>query len=73
MSTIHGNTYSSKPGLEARALSWQDLRRALRRALKTTLWTVIITFPFIVLKDDTVNNEITWRWSGLLLMAVGGL
>ncbi len=42
----------------------------LRRALFTGLWFMLLTFPVLVIKVNTVEDTVNWRWANMWL--VGG-
>ena len=49
----------------------KDLIQDLRQGLLISLWFMFLTFPLLVIKVNTIENTITWRWSSMLW--VGGV
>ena len=47
------------------------MQRGIKHALLTAVWFMFLTFPILVIRVDTVNNTIIWRWNRLLLVGVG--
>jgi len=43
----------------------------LKKSLLTSLWFVFLTFPIMVIKVNTVDNIVNWRWSNLIYVFVG--
>jgi branched-chain amino acid transport system permease protein len=43
----------------------------LIKALLVSLWFVFLTFPILVIKVDTINDIIVWRWMNSLYIGVG--
>ncbi len=41
-----------------------------RRALLTALWFMFLTFPIVVIKVNTAENLVVWRWHNLLYVGV---
>ena len=44
----------------------KDLIQDLRQGLLIGLWFMFLTFPLLVIKVNTIENTITWRWSSML-------
>ena len=42
----------------------------LKKSLITSLWFVFLTFPIMVIKVNTVDNIVIWRWSNMVMIAV---
>ncbi|MEW6428164.1 MAG: branched-chain amino acid ABC transporter permease [Thermodesulfobacteriota bacterium] len=47
------------------------LARRLYRPLLIGLWFVFLTFPLLVVKVDTVDRTIVWRWWNMLYVGAG--
>lgn len=47
--------------------------KTLIRSLTVSLWFMFLTFPLLVIKVDTINKVITWRWMNLAYVGVGFL
>ncbi len=43
----------------------------LKKSLIVSLWFMFLTFPIMVIRVNTVENIIQWRWGNLLLVAGG--
>ncbi len=49
-----------------------NIVRELRRSLLLAFWFVVLTFPIMVIRVNTITDTIEWRWDRLILIAVGG-
>ncbi|MFP4211665.1 MAG: ABC transporter permease subunit [Alkalispirochaeta sp.] len=51
--------------------------KEIKRTLGVALWFVFLTFPIMVIRVNTVNDTIRWRWHNMLIIGggtfVGGL
>jgi branched-chain amino acid transport system permease protein len=47
------------------------LANELKRSLLTSLWFMFLTFPIMVIRVNTVENVIVWRWTNLLFVGIG--
>jgi branched-chain amino acid transport system permease protein len=45
--------------------------KSLTRSLAVTLWFLFLTLPILVVKVNTVENTIQWRWHNMLYLGVG--
>jgi branched-chain amino acid transport system permease protein len=43
----------------------------LKKSLFVSLWFMFLTFPIMVIKVNTVENIIQWRWANLFLVGIG--
>jgi len=43
----------------------------IKKSALASLWFMFLTFPIMVIRVNTVENEIEWRWQNLLIMGVG--
>ncbi len=43
----------------------------LKKSFFTALWFMFLTFPIMVIKVNTVENVIIWRWANLLMIGLG--
>jgi len=43
----------------------------LKSSLVATVWFVFLSFPFMVVKVNTLKNSVEWRWLNLLWVAIG--
>jgi len=41
------------------------------KSLKVALWFMFLTFPIVVIKVNTIDNIVIWRWQNMLYMGVG--
>jgi len=41
------------------------------KSLKVAVWFMFLTFPIIVIKVNTIDNVIIWRWNNMFYMGVG--
>ncbi len=47
-----------------------NIVQELKKSLITSLWFVFLTFPIMVIKVNTVDNIINWRWGNMIMIAV---
>lgn len=45
----------------------------LKKSFLIAVWFVVLTFPIIVIKVNTVENTVHWRWGNLVFVFVGSL
>lgn len=43
----------------------------LRQSFFISLWFMVLTFPIMVIRVNTVENVIEWRWRNLLIVGIG--
>ncbi len=48
-----------------------DILKELKRSLLLTVWFVVLTFPIMVIRVNTITNTIQWRWERLILISLG--
>lgn len=41
------------------------------KSLKVAVWFMFLTFPIVVIKVNTIENVVIWRWNNMLYMGVG--
>lgn len=41
------------------------------KSLKVAVWFMFLTFPIVVIKVNTIENVVIWRWHNMFLMGVG--
>ncbi|ADD67673.1 inner-membrane translocator [Denitrovibrio acetiphilus DSM 12809] len=41
------------------------------KSLKVAIWFMFLTFPIIVIKVNTIENLVMWRWKNMFYMGVG--
>jgi len=42
-----------------------------KQSLVVSLWFVFLTFPLLVVRVNTIENVVVWRWSNILWVAIG--
>ncbi len=42
----------------------------IKKSFLTSLWFMFLTFPIMVIRVNTVDNIIQWRWANLLLVGI---
>ena len=47
------------------------LANELKKSLLASLWFMFLTFPIMVIRVNTVENIIEWRWANFFLVGVG--
>jgi branched-chain amino acid transport system permease protein len=47
------------------------LANELKKSLMVSLWFMFLTFPLLVIRVNTVENVIDWRWVNLLFVGIG--
>jgi branched-chain amino acid transport system permease protein len=45
--------------------------KEVKKSLVISLWFMILTFPIMVIKVNTIENTVFWRWGSLLGMGIG--
>ncbi len=43
----------------------------LTKSLKVSLWFMFLTFPLMVVRVNTIEHTVEWRWMNMVYMAVG--
>ena len=43
----------------------------IKKALVASIWFMFLTFPIMVIRVNTIENTIEWRWVRMLLVGVG--
>lgn len=43
----------------------------LRKSILVSLWFMFLTFPIMVIRVNTVENAVIWRWENMILIGVG--
>ncbi len=47
--------------------------KEIRWSILTAVWLLVLTFPLMVIRVNTITDTIEWRWERLLLVGVGGV
>ncbi len=42
----------------------------IKKSLITALWFIFLTFPLLVMKVNTIENTVVWRWKNILFIGV---
>ncbi|RKX84253.1 MAG: hypothetical protein DRP58_07500, partial [Spirochaetes bacterium] len=45
--------------------------KELKKSVIISLWFMILTFPIMVIKVNTIENTVFWRWGSLIGMGIG--
>ncbi|MCK5199411.1 MAG: high-affinity branched-chain amino acid ABC transporter permease LivM, partial [Spirochaetales bacterium] len=45
--------------------------KEMKKSLIISIWFMILTFPIMVIKVNTIENTVIWRWGSLLGMGIG--
>jgi branched-chain amino acid transport system permease protein len=45
--------------------------KEIKRSLAVSLWFMFLTFPIMVIRVNTIENTMDWRWSRLLIVGIG--
>ncbi len=45
--------------------------KKIKKAALTALWFMFLTFPLMVMKVNTIENTVIWRWKNLAYVGVG--
>src|SRR6056297_3597950 len=48
-----------------------NILKELRRSLLLSIWFMVLTFPIMVIRVNTITNTIEWRWERLILIGIG--
>ena len=43
----------------------------IKKSLLTSLWFIFLTFPIMVIRVNTIEKTVEWRWVNVLLIALG--
>lgn len=43
----------------------------IKKSLVVALWFIFLTFPIMVIKVNTIENLIIWRWDNMLMVGIG--
>jgi branched-chain amino acid transport system permease protein len=46
--------------------------RLLRNSAIIAIWLVVLTFPIMVIRNNTITDTVDWRWSRLWFVGIGG-
>ncbi|MDI3492931.1 MAG: branched-chain amino acid transport system permease protein, partial [Desulfomicrobiaceae bacterium] len=45
--------------------------REFFKSLGVSLWFMVLTFPLVAVRVNTIENTIQWRWANLAIVGVG--
>jgi len=48
-----------------------DIVTEIKKSLITAFWFIFLTFPIIVIRVNTIENIIEWRWQNMIFIGVG--
>jgi branched-chain amino acid transport system permease protein len=48
-----------------------NLLKEIKTSLTTALWFMVLTFPIMVIKVNTIEDVVEWRWNRLAVVGVG--
>ncbi|VFQ46609.1 high-affinity branched-chain amino acid ABC transporter permease LivM [Desulfoluna butyratoxydans] len=43
----------------------------IKKSFVVALWFIFLTFPIMVIKVNTIENAITWRWRNMFMIGIG--
>ena len=43
----------------------------IKRSFWVSIWFMFLTFPIMVIRVNTIENEVQWRWKNMLVVGVG--
>ncbi len=46
-------------------------KKEIKQSFLISLWAIILTFPIMIIKVNTIKHTIDWRWWNILYVAVG--
>jgi len=49
----------------------ESFAESLRKSVLASLWFIFLTFPIMVIKVDTINKTIDWRWMNMAYIGIG--
>ncbi len=47
--------------------------KEIRKSVLIALWIMVLTFPLMVIRVNTITNTIEWRWNNLVMIGIGSL
>lgn len=45
--------------------------REIKRSFLVSIWFMFLTFPIMVIKVNTIENIVVWRWKNLFIVGIG--
>jgi len=48
-----------------------DMLKDFKQSILISIWFVFLTFPLMVVRVNTMNNVVEWRWMNLIWVAIG--
>ncbi|NQT58134.1 MAG: branched-chain amino acid ABC transporter permease [Bacteroidetes bacterium] len=48
------------------------IKENLKKSLFITLWLTVLTFPIMVIRVNTIEDTVTWRWGNLIGIVIAG-
>ncbi len=43
----------------------------MKKAVLTALWFMFLTFPLLVIRVNTIENSVEWRWKNMIAVGIG--
>ena len=43
----------------------------IKKSFLTSIWFMFLTFPIMVIKVNTVENIVEWRWERMFMVGIG--
>ena len=43
----------------------------IKKSILASLWFMFLTFPILVIRVNTIDNVIEWRWGRMAMVGVG--
>ncbi|MBU0987770.1 MAG: branched-chain amino acid ABC transporter permease [Proteobacteria bacterium] len=43
----------------------------IKRSFMVSIWFMLLTFPIMVIRVNTIENEVEWRWKNMLIVGIG--
>ncbi len=47
------------------------LFKEIKKSILASLWFMVLTFPIMVIRVNTINNTVEWRWHRMFLVGIG--
>jgi branched-chain amino acid transport system permease protein len=48
-----------------------QLTNELKKSFLISIWFMFLTFPLLVIKVDSIEKVVTWRWENMAYVAIG--
>lgn len=57
--------WDDHPSKKSKSVFHMKFTEEIKRSIYVALWLMLLTFPIIVIKVNTIDNVIIWRWSNI--------